>query len=146
MNYRRVRFEGYSMYPALRPGDTLILGVIPGADCAPGDIVCVPGMQGLIVHRVIRMDRSVIPPTIVTKGDNLTYPDPPAALPPGGIPRVIMISRRAQGPVRPRFRRLMVALSRRNLTIGILKGRLGKVARWMYGRFLALFSREISKP
>ncbi len=134
------------MYPTLRPGDTLILGTVSAAVCAPGDIVCVPGTQGFIAHRIIRIDRSVSPPTIVTKGDNLTYPDPPTTVPPNGIPRVIMVSRGARGLVRPRFRRLMVALSRRNVTVGILQGRLGKIARWMYGRLLALLLQEIPKP
>ncbi len=142
MDYRRIAFQGYSMYPALRPGDTLILDTVRPADCAIGDIVCVPRKKELVVHRIIGVDRSVSPPVIVTKGDNLTYPDPPTAVPPGGILRVIMVSRSDRRLVRPRFGGVTAALSRRNLTAGIVKGRLGKAARWIRARSLSLFGQE----
>ncbi len=120
MDYKRIAFQGYSMYPALRPGDTLILDIVAPAHCAPGDIICVPRKQELVVHRIIGVDRSVSPPVVVTKGDNLTYPDPPTAVPPAGIPRVILVSRSDGRLVRLRFGRVMAALSGWNLTTGIV--------------------------
>jgi hypothetical protein len=146
MDYRRITFQGYSMYPVLRPGDTLILDIVSAAECALGDIVCVPGKHELVVHRIIGVDRSTSPPALITKGDNLTYPDPPITFPAGGVFRVIMTSRGARGLVRPRFGRLMVFLSRRNMTIGIVRATIGRAARWMSGRFLAPFQKETPRP
>ncbi len=138
-DYTRMTFGGYSMYPALRPGDTLILDVVSAADCAPGDIVCVAGTDGYTVHRVISVDRSVTPPRIVTKGDSLPYPDPPADLPPEGMPRVVMISRASRGLIRPHGGRLSAFLSRNNLTVGVIRARLAALVRGAARRVFALF-------
>jgi signal peptidase I len=139
MSYRRIRFDGYSMYPALRPGDTLILDVAPTSDCSIGDIVCIPGRNALTAHRIIVLDRRVSPPVFVTKGDNLAYVDPPVAVPADGVLRVVMVSRGGRRLIRPRFRRLTAALSRRNATVGIIKAALGRAVRRVFGRFLELF-------
>jgi hypothetical protein len=138
-NCTRIRFRGYSMFPALRPGDTLILDVVAAADCSPGDIVCVAGDDGYTVHRVIAVDRSVNPPRIVTKGDSLPYPDPPTDLPPEGMPRVIMVSRGDRGLIRPRGGRFSAFLSRNNLTVGVIRARIAALVRGAARRAFTLF-------
>jgi signal peptidase I len=144
MNYRRIIFTGYSMYPALRPGDTLILQHAVADDCAPGDIVCIARENGCVVHRIITVDGSRDFPRIITKGDSLTYPDPPVPLPPEGIPRVIMISRAGRGLIRPRYGSLIALLSRANLTAGIIRGKAAGIFRTARGRLYTLFRPRIT--
>jgi signal peptidase I len=133
-NYRRARFWGFSMYPSLRPGDMLIMDIIMGKDCLPGDIVLMPGQGKLIAHRIIEVDRRQEGVTLITKGDNLPYFDPPFPLSPDGIGRVILIVRNGSHFIRPRFRRTFVHLSRNNLTVGIIRGKVGRVLRGFYRR------------
>lgn len=134
MDYRRITFRGYSMYPSLRPGDTLILEIAPAGDCAPGDIVCVGRENEYVVHRIVKIDRSQAPPRITTKGDSLTCSDPPVPLPTDGIPRVVMVSRGTRGLIRPRCGMLTALFSRANLTVGIIKGKIARCVRAARGR------------
>jgi hypothetical protein len=139
MNYTRITFAGYSMYPAIRPGDTLILEIAAARDCALGDIVCVGRENEYVVHRIVGIDRVSAPPRIITKGDSLTYSDRPVPLPADGIPRVVMVSRAYRGLIRPRRGRLTAALSRANLTRGIVRGRIAHIVRKIRDRFVTLF-------
>lgn len=132
------------MYPALRPGDTLILEVAAAGDCAPGDIVCVTREHGYTAHRIITIDGGAVHPWIITKGDSLTYPDPPVPIPAGGIPRVIMVSRAARGLIRPRRGSLIALLSRANLTTGVVRGRIAGIVRSVRGRLFSLFGWRIT--
>ncbi len=130
------------MYPALRPGDTLILRPVLSGECARGDIVCVPGERNFTTHRVVEINRSSAGPMLITKGDNLPYFDSPIVLPSEGIHRVAMICRPGRGPTRPRFGRTRALLSRNNLTVGIIQGRIGRLIRGTYGRVRNLLNRK----
>jgi hypothetical protein len=130
------------MCPALRPGDTLILSPVLSTECATGDIVCIPRERDFTTHRVIEIDRSSADPTLITKGDNLPYFDSPIVLSPEGIHRVAMIYRAGRRPTRPRFGRTLVLLSRKNLTVGIIQGRIGRLVRRTYGRVRSLLNRK----
>jgi len=138
MDNTRIAFTGYSMYPALRPGDTLILEIAAPDECAPGDIVCVNRENGYSVHRIIRIDGDAVCREITTKGDSLTYPDPPVPIPPGGIPRVIMVARPSGELIRPRRGRLVALLSRANLTPGVARVRIAYLVRTACGRLFGL--------
>ena len=134
------------MYPALRPGDTLVLAQVRPHDIAPGDIVCIPLKSDYTAHRIVDVVRGAGLPAIITKGDNLPYPDPPVTLPKGGILKVVMISRAERGHGRPRFGRLLAVLSRNNLTVGIIKGRIGRSLRGAYGRLSTFFQWGVPLP
>lgn len=134
------------MYPALRPGDTLVLEVAAADDCAPGDIVCLAREHGYTAHRIITIDRGADHPRIVTKGDSLPRPDPPVPVPSGGIPRVVMVSRDARRLIRPRRKKLTALLSRANLTTGVVRGRIAGIVRSARARLLSLFGWGITPP
>jgi len=133
---RSVPFFGYSMYPALRPGDTLIVIKVDGrgGNIKPGDIVCFPEEERYIAHRVINIGKSNIRKneknlTVTTKGDNMTDPDTPRILKGDGILKVTMIRREGKGLVKPRFGGVLARLSSANLTYGIIKGSVGRFVR-----------------
>lgn len=127
-------FDGYSMYPALRPGDALIVKKVDGKgeDIKLGDIVCFPEDEGekrYTAHRIIEIREGEEDLTIRTKGDNLINPDPARAIKDDGILKVMMIRRGDKGLVKPRFGGALARLSSLNLTFGIVKGWIGKGVR-----------------
>lgn len=67
----RFRALGGSMNPSLRNGD--IVTIVPGKDVRIGDVVLTHTNVGLILHRVVRKCAG----QIITKGDSLTFLDPP---------------------------------------------------------------------
>jgi hypothetical protein len=134
------------MYPALRPGDTLIVAQVKGGDIVRGDIVCLPREGGLVAHRVIHVERGADPPMMVTKGDSLTRPDPPVALTNEYVLKVVMVSRNGRGPSRLRLGRIRALLSRKNLTYGIIRGRIGRGVRGVCGRLSDFLQRGCSSP
>jgi signal peptidase I len=70
-----LNFEGWSMGPSLRPGDTLLCLKIPFENLKVGDIVAhynpIYPDHPLVVHRVIEVSGG----RIRTKGDNNPDPD-----------------------------------------------------------------------
>ena len=140
-DYRRVTFRGYSMYPFLRPGDVLVLAAVEPQFVKPGDIVCLDLGMYSATHRVVDISRSSHTRILILKGDNLPCADRPFSPGSGLLLRLLMIIRGRGRLVRPRFGKLIALLSRNNLTPGIIRGRIGRVVRAVYGRFLTLFSR-----
>ena len=126
---RQIKFSGYSMYPSLRPGDTLLIREVTIKEICPGDIVCIQKNDGHIAHRVVRIEREREKTIIITKGDNITRPDPPMFETGGLIKRVVMIKRGKDRLIIPRYGKMLALLSRMNLTYGIIKGRGGRVVR-----------------
>ncbi len=143
---KRVLFQGYSMYPFLRPGDALVLADVDARLVQYGDIVCVTDGRRYIAHRVVDIRYRSPAPILITKGDNLPYPDRPLSPNSGPLLKVAMIIREKGVLVRPRFGKTLALLSRRNLTPGIIQGRVGRIARGVYGRFLTWFCREPNQP
>lgn len=73
----RLRVTGWSMLPAIFPGDTL---VIERADCESvsiGDIVLFHRNRRMFVHRVSAKSGSACDLQIVTQGDGMPNPDNP---------------------------------------------------------------------
>ena len=83
---------------------------------------------------------------LTLKGDNLPYTDPPFSPGSGRLLKVAMIIRGKGRLVRPRFGKLMALLSRNNLTPGIIRGRIGRVVRAVYGRFRRCFPGHPARP
>ena len=125
---KKISFEGYSMYPNLRPGDILIVKGVDGAsgEVKLGDIICFPKGGGYVAHRII--DISEGGKTFTTKGDNMVSPDTPRAFKDNSILKVIIIKRPKKGLIKPRYGRFISRMSSINLTFGIVKGRIG---RWV---------------
>jgi len=67
----RLQVTGWSMLPAIWPGDTLELTPATCTDVSEGDIVLFRRHARLFAHRVLRTNES----TIVTRGDALPYSD-----------------------------------------------------------------------
>jgi hypothetical protein len=65
------------MLPALCPGDVILVRRCAGDDTAPGDLVLFATGERLFVHRVIRVDRDLDPPIVITRGDMLKDDDEP---------------------------------------------------------------------
>lgn len=71
----RVKGRGFSMYPFVRTGDTLLIEPKTPAELNIGDIIFYRRSTGLYVaHRLIKKNDSA---TLITKGDNLHYYDEP---------------------------------------------------------------------
>jgi signal peptidase I len=130
-------FDGYSMFPTLRPGDTLIVKRVDGkkGDIKLGDIVCFPEEERekkctkYTAHRIIEIREGEKDITIRTKGDNLINPDPTRVINGDGILKVMMIKRGEKGFIKLRFGGLLARLSSLNLTFGIVKGWIGRGVR-----------------
>lgn len=69
----RVRVDGTSMRPLVDVGDYVWVAQVAVAALRPGDVVTVWQHNGLLTHRLLRVDEH----TCVTKGDNCVAPDPP---------------------------------------------------------------------
>jgi signal peptidase I len=68
----RLRVNGNSMSPALRPGDSLLAEVIPLAGYTPGDLVVIRRQADWVTHRLLKIEGT----DWIVKGDNLPLPDP----------------------------------------------------------------------
>jgi signal peptidase len=70
-----MNFTGWSMGPALRPGDTLLCSKVPFENLKVGDIVAhydpIHPDHPLVVHRVVEVAEG----KVRTKGDNNPNPD-----------------------------------------------------------------------
>ncbi|MFH1490662.1 MAG: S24/S26 family peptidase [Pseudomonadota bacterium] len=128
--YGLYRFQGYSMYPMLHPGDRLVVEKEPCSPLRPGDVVLVkPGPSfgsGFTAHRIIQVDAQC---RFVTKGDNLVRPDPGLKGPEDILGRVTAVIRKnrfksLRKGLYGRFGKAMARYSRRNLTPGLILSRL----------------------
>lgn len=74
----RVKAEGYSMYPSIKPGSSLLIK--PASDqslLSPGEIIAWKRKSGLVVHRLIRIVKEDNRVFYITRGDSCAYEDPP---------------------------------------------------------------------
>jgi signal peptidase len=77
----RLRVTGWSMLPAVWPGDTLVVESAASDAVADGDIVLFGRDRRLFAHRVIsqsKMARSNLS-QLLTRGDSMPQTDPPVA-------------------------------------------------------------------
>ncbi len=95
----RLQVAGWSMLPAIWPGDTLLVEHLKSPSPEPGDIVLFGRDQRLFAHRVIGKTRHLGTWGILTRGDSMPVADPtvhPSEL----LGKVVMILRngRSIGP------------------------------------------------
>lgn len=74
----KVRAEGYSMYPAIKPGSVICIEP-PGKGYTPakGEIIAWRRQSGFVVHRVVRILKTGDGIKIITRGDSGRYEDQP---------------------------------------------------------------------
>ena len=72
----RLQVTGCSMFPAVRPGDVLVVNRAAGSGVAKGDIVLFVRDRRLFAHRVVASDRSE-GSCLLTRGDAMPMPDAP---------------------------------------------------------------------
>lgn len=75
----RVRVQGGSMLPAVRPGDILVVRRAHLEEFRGGDIALVRRGGRLFAHRVVAVERRAGEIQLLTKGDCLGETDPSAA-------------------------------------------------------------------
>jgi signal peptidase I len=75
----RLRVTGWSMLPAIFPGDTLVIERASSESVGKGDIVLFHRDRRMFVHRVSGKSGSARNLQIVTQGDGMPNPDPPVS-------------------------------------------------------------------
>jgi signal peptidase I len=75
----RLRVTGWSMLPAIFPGDTLVIERANSESVGKGDIVLFHRDRRMFVHRVSGKSGSDGDLQIVTQGDGMPKPDPPVS-------------------------------------------------------------------
>jgi hypothetical protein len=71
----RLRVNGWSMLPAVMPGDTLVLERASIDDVAEGEIVLFHRERRFFIHRAVR--KADHKGELLTRGDAMIRPDPP---------------------------------------------------------------------
>jgi signal peptidase I len=76
----KVRADGYSMYPSLKPGAVIIIEpFIPGDEPSPGEIIAWKRDKDIVVHRVVGVLKNNEGIYYITRGDSCKNDDPPVA-------------------------------------------------------------------
>jgi signal peptidase I len=71
----RIRAEGYSMFPVIKPGNFIF--VEPVTDLVAGDIIAWKRETGFVVHRLIRVISRDDQLFYITRGDSCANEDTP---------------------------------------------------------------------
>jgi len=71
--------SGWSMFPVIFPGDSVLISACPTEGLRPGDVVWIRRRRGLTLHRVYRVARDAPAgeALVFTKGDGNLQPDAP---------------------------------------------------------------------
>lgn len=75
----QLRVRGWSMFPSVQPGDTLIVDRTPVEAVAEGDIVLFGRDSRFFAHRVVKKDNCAGTTEVLTRGDAMTVSDPPVS-------------------------------------------------------------------
>jgi len=74
----RIRADGYSMYPSIKPGSVVLIEPFPGCSSpSPGEIIAWKREAGFVVHRLVRIIREGNTTNFFTRGDSCAYEDQP---------------------------------------------------------------------
>ena len=73
----RLRVMGWSMLPAIWPGDTLVIERIENGAVSEGDIILFRRDRRFFAHRVVGKSSAAGDAQILTRGDALAQADPP---------------------------------------------------------------------
>lgn len=74
----KIKANGYSMYPAVKPGSVIYIEPLPdNINPASGDIIAWKRESGFVVHRLVRTERNGNEIIYYTRGDSCKYEDKP---------------------------------------------------------------------
>jgi signal peptidase I len=74
----RIRADGYSMFPAIKPGSVILIEPVTDEEPpVPGDIIAWKRDSGFVVHRLIRIEKEDNKVSYVTRGDSCANEDSP---------------------------------------------------------------------
>ena len=74
----KIKADGYSMYPSIKPGTTIFIGPqTEYTDLVPGEIIAWKRESGFVVHRFIRIENRGNEFVYFTRGDSSKYEDKP---------------------------------------------------------------------
>ncbi len=74
----KVKADGYSMYPAIKPGSIIYIEPLDeSTSLTPGDIIAWKRESGLVVHRLIRIASDERATLYITRGDSVVNEDQP---------------------------------------------------------------------
>jgi signal peptidase I len=74
----RAKAEGYSMYPFIRPGSTVLLGPVnDSVTLIPGEIVAWKRESGFVLHRLTSIIKNGSEIHYITRGDSCLQEDQP---------------------------------------------------------------------
>jgi signal peptidase I len=85
----KVRADGYSMYPTIRPGSYIHIEPLNDNKMpATGEIVAWKRDSGFVVHRLVRIVKKENEIWFVTRGDSCTHDDMPVQALAGKVVRI----------------------------------------------------------
>jgi signal peptidase I len=97
----RVKAEGFSMYPSIKPGSVIFIEPIKqDTEPVPGEIIAWKRDEGFVVHRFMRIAEKDNTRFIITRGDSSTGEDEPV-LPDQIAGRVVRVENPEGKPVPP---------------------------------------------
>ena len=74
----KIKADGYSMYPSIKPGTTIFIEAFKEYfNLAPGQIIALKRESGFVVHRLIRKETGGDKILYYTRGDSCKYEDKP---------------------------------------------------------------------
>ncbi|MGD0341471.1 MAG: hypothetical protein ABSA76_07175 [Bacteroidales bacterium] len=74
----RAKADGYSMYPFIRPGSSVLLGAVnDDVTLIPGEIIAWKRESGFVLHRLIAIIKNGNETHYITRGDSSLQEDPP---------------------------------------------------------------------
>jgi signal peptidase I len=77
----KVKAEGYSMYPAIRPGSVIHIEPLnQGSIPLPGELIAWKREAGLVVHRLVRIIKRENQTFFFTRGDACAREDQPVTI------------------------------------------------------------------
>ena len=78
----RVRFRapGWSMHPTIKDGETIMVEPVAPSAVKTGDIILYQFDSGVVVHRVVRVEKNNGTPLFILRGDALGSHDEPVAV------------------------------------------------------------------
>ena len=76
----KVKADGYSMFPAIKPGSVILIEPLPeGLSPLPGEIIAWKRESGFVVHRLVRITDEYNKRFFITRGDSCPFEDPPVS-------------------------------------------------------------------
>jgi len=114
----RLRVMGWSMLPAVWPGDTVVVKHVESSAVSAGDIVLFSRNRRFFVHRVVATEATA-DAAIIARGDAMSHADPPVAARDllGKVSCILRIGKCIEPRKTPRFSERAVAALVRNSEI-----------------------------